>query len=80
LRGYGQGAQPSVWDDLQNLAIPVLLITGSRDVRYTEIGAEMAMLIPEAESVVINDAGHDPLADQPEATFGAISSFLNRYS
>lgn len=80
LRGYGQGAQPSVWHDLGNLAMPVLLITGSSDVRYTAIGAEMATLIPGGERVVIDDAGHDPIADQPDATFGAISSFLNRHS
>jgi len=80
LRGYGQGTQPSVWDQLKNLAMPVQLITGSSDVRYTAIGAEMVSLIPAAEMVVIDDAGHNPMADQPDTTHEAISSFLDRHS
>ena len=78
LRGYGQGAQPSVWHELGSLTMPVLLIVGSRDDRYTSINTEMAGLIPDAELLVIGDAGHNPLADQPEVTYGAISRFLDR--
>lgn len=78
LRGYGQGAQPPVWDELGSLTMPVLLIVGSRDDRYTSINTDMAGLIPGAELLVIGDAGHNPLADQPGATYGAISRFLDR--
>jgi 2-succinyl-6-hydroxy-2,4-cyclohexadiene-1-carboxylate synthase len=80
LRGYGQGAQPSVWEWIGGLSLPVLLITGSRDERYTSINEEMASLIPNAEFMVINDAGHNPLADQPETAYGVVSDFLNRIS
>jgi 2-succinyl-6-hydroxy-2,4-cyclohexadiene-1-carboxylate synthase len=80
LRGYGQGAQPSVWNEIGNLKMPVLLITGSRDERYTSISEEMARLIPHAEFTVISDAGHSPLADQPETAYGVVSAFLDRNS
>jgi 2-succinyl-6-hydroxy-2,4-cyclohexadiene-1-carboxylate synthase len=80
LRGYGQGSQPSLWEELGNLRPPVLLITGSEDERYTSINEEMATLIPHAEFTVIGNAGHNPLADQPKATYGAVSAFLNRNS
>jgi 2-succinyl-6-hydroxy-2,4-cyclohexadiene-1-carboxylate synthase len=80
LRGYGQGAQPSVWEEIGGLRLPVLLITGSRDERYTSINEEMAGLIPHAEFTVISDAGHNPLADQPEVTYGIVSAFLDRNS
>lgn len=80
LRGYGQGAQPSVWEEIGDLKMPVLLATGSRDERYTSINEEMARLIPHAELAVISDAGHNPLADQPEATYGTVSAFLDRNS
>ena len=58
----------------------MLLITGSRDERYTSINEEMARLIPLAEFTVISDAGHSPLADQPEAAYGVISAFFDRNS
>lgn len=80
LRGYGQGAQPPVWEEISGLRLPVLLITGSRDERYISINEEMAGFIPHAEFTVISDAGHNPLADQPEAAYEAISTFLNRNS
>ena len=80
LRGYGQGAQPSVWEEIGGLNLPVLLITGSSDERYTSLNEEMAGLIPNAEFTVISDAGHNPLADQPEAAYGAVSAFLDRNS
>lgn len=80
LRGYGQGAQPSVWDEISDLSPPVLLLTGSRDERYTSVSEEMAASIPKVEFTVIADAGHNPLADQPEAAYGRISAFLERNS
>ncbi len=80
LRGYGQGAQPSVWGEIRGLRLPVLLITGSRDERYISINEEMAGLIPDAEFTVISDAGHNPLADQPEATYRTVLAFLDRNS
>lgn len=80
LRGYGQGAQPSVWDELGRLSMPVLLVTGSRDERYSVIASEMAALIPMAEMVVIEGAGHNPMADRAQETFEAVSGFLNRNS
>jgi 2-succinyl-6-hydroxy-2,4-cyclohexadiene-1-carboxylate synthase len=79
LRGYGQGAQPSAWDELGNLTMPVLLIVGSLDERYRSINDEMADLIPGAELVVIDGARHNPLADEPVATCEAISRFLDRH-
>jgi 2-succinyl-6-hydroxy-2,4-cyclohexadiene-1-carboxylate synthase len=80
LRGYGQGSQPSAWEEIRALRLPVLLVTGARDVRYTSINQEMAKSIPDVEFIVIDGAGHNPFADQPEATYGAVSAFLDRNS
>ena len=42
LRSLGQGAQPSNWDRLGELAMPVLLVAGSRDTKYVDIAERMA--------------------------------------
>ncbi len=78
VSGYGQGAQPSVWRELAGLTIPVLLVAGRSDERYVSISENMAELIPDSEIEIINDAGHNPLADQPERTCEAVSGFLDR--
>lgn len=79
LRGYGQGAQPSLWNDLDQLHIPVLLIVGERDDRYRSINERMAGLIPAAELHAISGTGHNPLADDPDATTAVVSEFLDRH-
>ncbi|MGI9528833.1 MAG: alpha/beta fold hydrolase [Acidimicrobiia bacterium] len=77
LRGYGQGIQPVVWSELPALAMPVLVMAGAEDNRYQDIATRMADQIPDAELVVVPGAGHNPLADQPEATLEAVSAFVN---
>lgn len=79
LRGYGQGTQPVVWDDLRDLSCPTLLIAGANDERYAEIAAAMHRLLPASEMVLIDGSGHNPLADQPEQATDAISAFLDRH-
>ena len=77
--GYGQGAQPSVWHRLTDLTMPVLIISGRRDEKYSAIAERMAAIIPNAEILSLDDAGHNPLGDCPDQTYGAISEFLDRH-
>jgi len=78
LTGYGQGAQNSVWHRLSDLEIPVLVMSGSRDKKYTLIADRMAELIPNEERVAIDGVGHNPLLEAPEVAYGSISAFLDR--
>lgn len=78
LDGYGQGALPPVWWRLKSLEMPVLILTGERDPKYTVIGTELAAGIGEsAEHLVIHGAGHNLLAEQPEAVSAIVSGFLD---
>jgi 2-succinyl-6-hydroxy-2,4-cyclohexadiene-1-carboxylate synthase len=76
--GYGQGTQPSVWHRLEELSMPVLVISGARDEKYSLIADAMATRILDVERVTIDQAGHNPLLDTPDQTYGAISDFLDR--
>jgi pimeloyl-ACP methyl ester carboxylesterase len=58
--------------------MPVLIMSGSRDEKYTSLADAMAAMIPDVERVTINGAGHNPLADMPDEAYGAISEFLDR--
>ena len=79
LIGYGQGAQASLWHELEALPMPVLVMSGGRDEKYSFIADAMAREIPDAERVTLGGAGHNPLLDTPDQAYGAISDFLHRH-
>lgn len=78
LVGFGQGAQPSVWNQLDTLTVPVLLMVGEDDDTYRDINVQMSKQIERAEIVVVPGSGHNPLTDNPEFSFSTISDFLDR--
>ncbi|KAB7706012.1 2-succinyl-6-hydroxy-2,4-cyclohexadiene-1-carboxylate synthase [Bacillus aerolatus] len=58
LRGMGTGFQPSWWQKLSELTMPVLLITGTEDVKFTNIACEMSGLLQSSVWKKVNGAGH----------------------
>ena len=66
LRILGQGAQPSNWDRLTELRMPVLLIVGALDLKYVEIAQRMADRITDVRVEVVPDAGHACHLERPE--------------
>jgi 2-succinyl-6-hydroxy-2,4-cyclohexadiene-1-carboxylate synthase len=67
LRHLGTGAQPSYWQELASLRVPVRLIAGARDLKFTAIARRMRERIPRAELISIPDAGHAPHLENPRA-------------
>jgi 2-succinyl-6-hydroxy-2,4-cyclohexadiene-1-carboxylate synthase len=66
LRVLGQGVQPSNWDRLGELRMPVLLIVGELDTKYVDIARRMADRIADVRVEVIPSAGHACHLEQPE--------------
>jgi 2-succinyl-6-hydroxy-2,4-cyclohexadiene-1-carboxylate synthase len=66
LLGMGAGQQSPVWSQLKDLTMPVTLIVGAEDFRYTELAQQMVQLIPMADLAVVAAAGHTVHLDQPE--------------
>jgi len=58
LRFAGTGTQEPLWDRLESLAMPVLIVTGDKDEKFTQIAQEMTPMISQAEHHVINNVGH----------------------
>jgi len=59
------GRQPSLWPDLGALAVPVLLIAGALDLKYSELAIAMAQQIPRATVKIIPDSGHNVHLERP---------------
>jgi 2-succinyl-6-hydroxy-2,4-cyclohexadiene-1-carboxylate synthase len=66
LRGLGTGALPPLWDRLDELQMPVMLIVGGRDERFQAIAMRMGPAIPHAEVAIVAGAGHAVHLEKPE--------------
>jgi 2-succinyl-6-hydroxy-2,4-cyclohexadiene-1-carboxylate synthase len=76
LRGLGTGLQPSLWEQLSSVKIPVLLITGGEDSKFCAIAASMAALLPRVRHEVIQDCGHCAHEEDPERFAEIFRRFL----
>jgi 2-succinyl-6-hydroxy-2,4-cyclohexadiene-1-carboxylate synthase len=66
LRGLGTGALPSLWGRLGELSMPVLLVVGERDEKFTQIAEQMADSIPSARILVVPRVGHAVHLETPD--------------
>jgi 2-succinyl-6-hydroxy-2,4-cyclohexadiene-1-carboxylate synthase len=75
LRNLGQGVQPSNWQRLDELRMPVLLIVGELDTKYVDIAQRMAAGITDARVEVIAGAGHACHLEAPARVAHLLASF-----
>jgi len=66
LRGVGTGVQPSLYARLPVLHIPVLLIAGELDTKFTVIARSMAQALPQSRLRIVPGAGHAVHLERPE--------------
>jgi 2-succinyl-6-hydroxy-2,4-cyclohexadiene-1-carboxylate synthase len=78
LRGLGQGVLAPVWGRLDELAMPVTLCVGERDVKYRRIADRMAARIPDADVIVVPAAGHAVHLEAPLVIAAAIEQTATR--
>jgi 2-succinyl-6-hydroxy-2,4-cyclohexadiene-1-carboxylate synthase len=77
LRGLGQGMQPPLFDRLDAVAMPALVVAGALDAAYAAIGGDLRRRLPNARLVVIEGAGHAVHLEQPAAFNNAVADFLD---
>jgi pimeloyl-ACP methyl ester carboxylesterase len=79
LRHLGSGAQPPLWDELQRLRAPVLLVAGERDAKFGGIAREMATAIPGARVALVPNSGHSPHLEAPERYAATLAAFFTQH-
>jgi 2-succinyl-6-hydroxy-2,4-cyclohexadiene-1-carboxylate synthase len=75
LRGMGTGMQPSNWDSLKEVDLPVLLIAGAQDEKFVKINHEMQKKFPEAVLQVIASTGHAVHVEDKESFLQIVVEF-----
>lgn len=78
LRALGPGAQPSFFDALPRVTVPVLLVAGSLDHKFVAAARDLAGRLPHGEFREIADAGHAAHLEQPAAFREVVQDFLRR--
>jgi len=78
LRMAGTGLMAPLWEFLPELHTPTLLITGSNDVKFTEIAQRMMHVLPHGNHVTIPNAGHAAHIENSHKVAGHIKAFLGK--
>lgn len=77
LLDFGTGSMPSLWNQLQKIVPPVLLITGEHDQRFTQTARRMQPYLHHSAHVIIPAASHRVHADKPKQLAFEIAKFIN---
>ncbi|MBO9369364.1 MAG: 2-succinyl-6-hydroxy-2,4-cyclohexadiene-1-carboxylate synthase [Chloroflexi bacterium] len=77
VESLSPGREPSLWDSLARLEMPVLLIGGGEDRVYAGILRRMAASIPNARLYLVEKAGHNVHAFFPQEVATAVREFLD---
>jgi 2-succinyl-6-hydroxy-2,4-cyclohexadiene-1-carboxylate synthase len=81
LRLAGTGAQDDLWDRLGELTMPVLVLAGEHDAKFTDIGHRMVDNIgPNATFATVPNAGHAAHLEQPSAFLTLVRAWLRKPS
>jgi 2-succinyl-6-hydroxy-2,4-cyclohexadiene-1-carboxylate synthase len=76
LRGFGIGIQPSLWNEMAALTMPITLVVGERDRKFVQIDRSMAVRQPLAQLKILPDCGHTAHAEDPAAFATALQVHL----
>ncbi len=76
LVDLGQGAQAPRWEELADLDVPVMVLTGEQDAKYDAIGDAMFEALPDCLRLRL-PGGHALPLEQPAAVAAAITTFVH---
>ncbi len=77
LKGMGTGSQPSWWNQLDELSMPVLLLTGNLDEKFCQIADRMQGIMKNARRITISECGHAIHVEKPKIFGTIVSEFLS---
>lgn len=79
LRGFGTGVMPYIGQELSKLKMPVLLITGGLDEKFTKINQNLKKSFPSAKHKIISTAGHNTHLEESKKFIESVNGFLSRF-
>ncbi len=78
LRRLGTGVQEPLWDRLGELAMPVLVVAGGLDAKFTALGRRMAAAIGDnAAFAALPNCGHAAHLEDPQQFCRTVGEFVH---
>jgi len=77
LSGFSTGLMPNYWERIHTIEMPVLLISGELDEKYTSINRTMKSLIPNSLHHIVPETGHNTHLENPVLFAKFVADFLN---
>jgi 2-succinyl-6-hydroxy-2,4-cyclohexadiene-1-carboxylate synthase len=78
LRGLSTGIQPSLWDELSALNIPITLIVGAMDRKFVQVNQHMAAQLPSAQIQIISGCSHAVHRENATAFITVLKTHLKK--
>jgi 2-succinyl-6-hydroxy-2,4-cyclohexadiene-1-carboxylate synthase len=75
MRSLGLGRMPSWWEQLSSCKVPLQIVTGALDQKFTKIGAEMSQFTTHT---VIPEVGHNVALEAPALVADFITQSLSQ--
>jgi len=72
---WSLGGQADLRDRIASCRLPILWLTGREDLKFTELGGEMAGRLQNGEHRVLEGCGHRILQEEPHLAAEAIRDF-----
>lgn len=76
LRFAGTGTQEALWGRLDEISVPVLVVTGENDGKFTDLGRRLVRSIDGSLLVVVPGAGHTVHLERTDAFVDALGSWV----
>jgi 2-succinyl-6-hydroxy-2,4-cyclohexadiene-1-carboxylate synthase len=77
LQTMGVGNQDPLWDRLPELEMPVLVVTGTADVRFTQVGFATRDALAHSVLASIPGAGHAAHLERPDLAARTVGHWLD---
>jgi 2-succinyl-6-hydroxy-2,4-cyclohexadiene-1-carboxylate synthase len=78
LRLCGTGTQPPLWNRLETLSMPILLIAGEKDQKFCALAQRMHALLPNSELHIHPRVGHTVHLEDAPGCASVIDNWLQR--
>jgi 2-succinyl-6-hydroxy-2,4-cyclohexadiene-1-carboxylate synthase len=78
LRLCGTGTQPPLWNRLETLSMPILLIAGEKDQKFCALAQRMHALLPNSELHIHPRVGHTVHLEDATGCASVIDKWLLR--
>lgn len=80
LRGTGQGMTLYVGNQIADLELEILYVSGQLDTKYTEIGQTVFGLCENVAHVIVPNVGHNVHVEAPQTFNDIVNLFLSDYN